>query len=257
MIARIALRGVTGAVLLFMVLPVLVVVPLSFSSGEMLTFPIPGFSWRWYADLFDNARWLLAARNSLVVGTATMALATVLGTLAALGLHLGRYPGRVFMVAVLSLPMVTPVIVAAVALYFAFAWAGLTRGPWALILAHTVLALPYVLVTVLAALRGFDGALLRAAASLGAAPPAIFARIVLPLIAPGVAAGAIFAFAVSFDELVVALFLAGPEQFTLPRQMYAGINDFLSPTLCAAAVLLVLCSLALLGAMELARKDRR
>ena len=251
-----ALRSLATAILLFLILPVLVVIPLSFSSGEMLTVPIPGLSWRWYQDLFANPRWLLAARNSLALGASTVALATTIGTAAALGLYLGRFPGKVAIIAILSLPMVTPVIIAAVALYAAFSWAGLTRGPWALILAHAALALPYVLLTVLAALQGFDNTLLRAAAASGASPPIVFARIILPLIAPAVAAGAIFAFAISFDDLVVALFLATPEQFTLPRQMYAGINDFLSPTLCAAAVLLVLCSLLLLAAMELARRDR-
>jgi putative spermidine/putrescine transport system permease protein len=132
-------------------------------------------------------------------------------------------------------------------MYFAFALAGLTSTLAGLILAHTVLALPYVVVTVLAALQGFDRTLLRAATSLGAPFPVVLRRVVLPLIAPAVAAGGLFAFATSFDELIVALFIAGPEQFTLPRQMLAGLREFLSPTICAAAVLLTLVSLLLLA----------
>ena len=126
-----------------------------------------------------------------------------------------------------------------------------------LVLAHTVLATPYVLLTVLASLQTFDATLLRAAASLGAGPATAFRRVMLPMIAPGVATGAIFAFATSFDELVVALFVAGPQQFTLPRQMFAGLREFLSPTIAAAAVLLILLSAVLLALSELARARAR
>jgi putative spermidine/putrescine transport system permease protein len=249
-VTRAALNGLAVLVLGFLVAPILAVVPLSFSSGELLTLPVPGYSLRWYEEFFANPRWLEATRNSLVVGVATVLVATPLGTLAALGLAFGRVPGRALWLAVLATPMVAPVIVSAVAMYFGFARLGLAGTLPGLILAHAVLALPYVVVTVLAALQGFDPALLRAAASLGAPPALAFRRVVLPLVAPGIGAGAIFAFATSFDELVVALFMAGPGQFTLPRQMYAGVHENLSPTICAAAVMLVLCSLALLGVSE-------
>ena len=252
----ILLRGFTVLILLFMVAPILAVFPLSISSGELLTLPTPGVSLRWFEDLFSSSRWLLATRNSVLIGVATMALATTLGTLAAIGLFLGQFRGKAAIVAILSVPMVTPVIVAAVAMYFAFSAVGLTSSAAGLIVAHTVLALPYVLVTVLATLQGFDRTLLRAAATLGAPPHIAFGRILLPAIAPGVVAGAIFAFAVSFDELVVALFLASPAQFTLPRQMYAGINEFQSPTITAAAVLLVLCSILMLALNELLQSRR-
>jgi putative spermidine/putrescine transport system permease protein len=245
-----ALRITTVAVLLFLLLPILAVVPLSFSSSALLSLPVPGFSLRWYQDLFGNGRWLLAARNSLIVGVATMVLATGLGTMAALGLFLCRFRGQGVVIALLSLPMVTPVIVVAVAMYFAFSYIGLASTLAGLVLAHTVLALPYVLITVLASLRNFDRTLLRAAATLGSPPVTTFRRVMLPLIAPGVASGAVFAFATSFDELVVSLFIAGPGQFTLPRQMYSGIHEFLSPTVTAAAVLLVVCSMLLLALAE-------
>lgn len=247
------LRMTTIAILLFLLLPILVVIPLSFSSGELLTLPTPGFSLRWYQDFFADSRWLLATRNSFIVGIATAILATILGTLAALGIFLGNFRGKAVLVAMLATPMVVPVVVTAVAVYFAFGLVGLNNTLTGLVLAHTVLSIPYVLITVLATLQTFDRNLLRAAATLGAPPHVAFRRIVLPLIAPGVATGALFAFATSFDELVVALFVASPAQFTLPRQMYAGLREFLSPTITAAAVLLILLSLVLLAANEWVR----
>ena len=180
-------------------------------------------------------------------------LATLLGTVGALGIFLGSFRGKAVLVAALSLPMVVPVVVTAIAVYFAFSLVGLNNTLAGLILAHTVLSVPYVLITVLATLQTFDRNLLKAAATLGAPPHVAFRRVVLPLIAPGVATGALFAFATSFDELVVAIFVASPGQFTLPRQMYAGVREFLSPTIAAAAVLLILVSLVLLVLNELFR----
>ena len=244
------LRTFTAIVLVFLMAPIVVVFPLSFSSGELLTLPTPGYSLRWYDDFFSSSKWLLATRNSFIVGIATAILATFLGTLAALGIFLGRFRGKAFLVAMMATPMVVPVVVVAIAMYFAFSFVGLNNTLSGLVLAHTVLSVPYVLITVLATLQTFDRNLLKAAATLGAPPHVAFRRVLLPLIAPGVATGALFAFATSFDELVVAIFVAGPQQFTLPRQMYAGLREFLSPTIAAAAVLLILCSLLLLAANE-------
>jgi len=249
----IAVRVFTVLVLLFLIAPIVVVFPLSFSSGELLTLPTPGWSWRWYEDFFTSSKWLLATRNSFVVGIATAILATFLGTLGAVGIFLGRFRGKALLVALLSTPMVVPVVVTAVAVYFAFSFVGLNNTLAGLVLAHTVLSVPYVLITVLATLSTFDRNLLMAAATCGAPPLVAFRLVVLPLIAPGVATGALFAFATSFDELVVAIFVSGPEQFTLPRQMYAGLREFLSPTIAAASVLLILCSLILLAANEMIR----
>ena len=254
---RFLLRSTTAMVLMFLIAPIVVVFPLSFSSGELLTLPTPGFSWRWYDDFFTSSKWLLATRNSFVVGIATTILATLIGTLGALGIFLGRFRGKTLLVAMLSTPMVVPVVVTAVAIYFGFSFVGLNNTLTGLIVAHTVLSVPYVLITVLATLQTFDRNLLKAAATCGAPPRIAFQRVVLPLIAPGVATGALFAFATSFDELVVAIFVAGPEQFTLPRQMYAGLREFLSPTITAAAVLLILCSVLLLAANELIRSRAR
>jgi putative spermidine/putrescine transport system permease protein len=243
----------TVVVLVFLIAPIVVVFPLSFSSGELLTLPTPGYSWRWYEDFFTSGKWLVATKNSFIVGIATAVLATFLGTLGALGIFLGNFRGKAVLVAALSLPMVVPVVVTAIAVYFAFSLVGLNNTLAGLILAHTVLSVPYVLITVLATLQTFDRNLLKAAATLGAPPHVAFRRVVLPLIAPGVATGALFAFATSFDELVVAIFVASPGQFTLPRQMYAGLREFLSPTIAAAAVLLIVCSLVLLVLNELVR----
>jgi putative spermidine/putrescine transport system permease protein len=163
----------------------------------------------------------------------------------------------VALVAMLTTPMVVPVIVTAVAIYFGFSFVGLNNTLTGLILAHTVLSVPYVLLTVLATLTTFDRNLLKAAATCGAPPHVAFTRVVLPLIAPGVATGALFAFATSFDELVVAIFVSSPGQFTLPRQMFAGLREFLSPTIAAAAVLLIVCSVLLLAANEMLRARAR
>jgi len=209
----IVVRAFTVLVLMFLIAPIVVVFPLSFSSGELLTLPTPGFSWRWYEDFFTSSKWLLATRNSFVVGIATAIIATLLGTLGALGIFLGRFRGKALLVAMLSTPMVVPVVVTAVAVYFGFSFVGLNNTLAGLILAHTVLSVPYVLITVLATLQTFDRNLLKAAATCGAPPQTAFRRVVLPLIAPGVATGALFAFATSFDELVVAIFVASPGQF--------------------------------------------
>ena len=251
---RLALSLATGLVVFFLVAPILVVFPLSLSSGELLVLPTPGYSLRWYEDFFTSRRWLDATWNSVVVGVATTILATALGSSAAVGIYVGTFRGKAALLAALSLPMVTPVVVTAIAMYFALSLVGLGNTLTGLVLAHTVLAAPYVLLTVLASLQTFDPTLLRAAASLGADPSTSFRRVVLPLIAPGVATGALFAFATSFDELVVALFIAGPGQITLPRQMYAGLREFLSPTIAAAAVVVIAVSILLLAVNEIIRR---
>ena len=257
-VANVGLGTLTALVLLFLVAPILIIVPLSFSSGSFFHYPLPGFSMRWYRDFFTSSFWLPSVWNSLIVGSAATLLATVLGTLAALGIWRSRFPGQALVLALLISPMVVPSIIVAVGVYFAFAPLGLTDGYAGLILAHTTLAVPFVVVTVLATLSGFDRTLLRAAASLGATPVTTFRRVTLPLILPGVLSGAVFAFAASFDEVVVALLLAGPGQRTLPRQMFAGINDNISLTITAAATMLIAVSLMLMVVVgQLRRRSER
>jgi putative spermidine/putrescine transport system permease protein len=253
-ITRIALHGLTALVLLFLVAPILTIVPLSFSSGAFFFYPLPGLSLRWYEDFFTSTFWLPALRNSLIVGVSATVLATALGTLAALGLWRARFPAQALVLAILISPMVVPVVIVAVGVYFAFAPLGLTDGYLGLVLAHATLGVPFVVITVLATLSGFDRTLLRAAASLGAAPLAAFRRVMLPLILPGVASGAVFAFAASFDEVVVALLISGPGQRTLPRQMFAGINDNISLTIAAAATMLIGISIVLMVAVAMLQR---
>jgi len=252
-LARGLLRGTTVLVLGFLMAPMLAVVVLSFSPTELMVLPPRGFSLRWYEDFLTAGRWVLATRNSFVVAIATTILATLLGTAAAIGLQLGRFRGKALLVTLLTLPLVTPYIVTAASMYFAYSLAGLTGSLLGLVLGHTVVAVPFVVMAVLATLQTFDANLLRAAASLGAAPLPAILRVVVPNIWPGIAAGAVFAFATSLDEFVITLFLAGPGQFTLPRQMYASVREFLTPTILAAATLLFLCSLLFLLASEALR----
>jgi putative spermidine/putrescine transport system permease protein len=245
---------ITLAVLGFLILPILVIVPLSFSSGTFLTFPLPGLSLRWYEEFFTSAPWRLSLRNSVIVATAATVIATVLGTLAALGLTRARLPGQGLLMGLIVSPMVVPLVIVAVGVYFAYAPFGLTGSLLGLTFAHTALAVPFVVITVSATLRGFDPNQARAGASLGASPRVVFFRIVLPLILPGVISGALFAFITSFDEVVVALFLTGPGERTLPRQMFIGMRENISPVITAAASLLILLSVLLLTTLELLRR---
>ena len=245
-----SLRTLCGLILLFLILPVLVIIPLSFNSGTFLVYPLQGFSLRWYEEFFTAAEWLRALKNSLIIAPAATVLAMVFGTLASIGLTRGEFRGKALLMGILISPMVVPVVIVAVASYLFFAPLGLGNSYISLILVHAVLGVPFVIITVTATLQGFNQNLVRAAASLGAPPLTAFFRVTLPLIAPGVISGALFAFATSFDEVVVTLFLAGPEQATIPRQMFSGIRENLSPTIAAAATLLIGFSVVMLLTLE-------
>ncbi|HSI39914.1 MAG TPA: ABC transporter permease [Xanthobacteraceae bacterium] len=238
----------------FLIAPILVIMPLSFSSEPWFTYPLPGLSLRWYQDFFGDERWLTALKNSSIVAIGATTLATILGTLAALGLSRGNLPYRGLIMSVLISPMVVPVVITAVAMFFGYAMVGLTNSYLGLILAHTALATPFVVITVTATLTGFDRSLTRAAASLGASPSTAFRLVTLPLIAPGVISGALFAFVTSWDEVVVAIFLSSPEQRTLPKQMFSGIREQISPTITAAATFLIVFAALLMGTLELLRR---
>ena len=254
---RLGLRGFAALVFIFLLAPIVVIVPLSFNSGTFLTYPLEGFSLRWYEDFFLSAAWLPALRNSVIVATATTAIATPLGTLAAFGLVRADFALKPLIVGLLISPMIVPVIIIAIAVYFAYSPLHLTGSILGLVLAHVVLAAPFVVVVVHAALQGFDATLWRAGTSLGARPVTVFRKVVLPLITPGVLSGALFAFVTSFDELVTTIFLAGPEQRTLPLKMFDGVREQISPTITAAATLLIAVSVVLLGVVELLRQRGR
>ena len=257
MIARPLFLLWCGLVFFFLVAPVLAIVPLSFSAGAFLTYPIPGVSLRWYEAVLDSERWMTAFRNSFIIGLSATLLATLLGTPAALALARARGIGARLAMAVILSPMIVPVVLTAVGLYFFFAPLGLTNSFTALIIAHAILGAPFVVVTVAATLKGFDGNLMRAAASLGAAPFIAFRQVMLPIIAPGVVSGALFAFATSFDEVVAVLLLAGPGQRTLTREMFSGIREDINPSILAAACLMVGLSLLLFAAIEVLRRRGR
>jgi putative spermidine/putrescine transport system permease protein len=247
-------RALCYAVLLFLILPILIVVPISFSSGNVLAFPLPGFSLRWYATIATTPAWLDAARNSLVIGICSTILAMILGTMAAIGLARAKFRFKGAVMALIVSPILIPIVITAVGMYFFFVKVGLVGTYPGLILAHTALSVPFVVVTVMATLGGFDTSLIRAAASLGAPPLTAFRRVMLPIIFPGVASGGLFAFATSFDEIVVTFFLAAPEQRTLPRQIFSGVREYVSPGIAAVATLLIIVSALLLTTVELLRR---
>jgi putative spermidine/putrescine transport system permease protein len=242
------------AVLLFLILPILIVVPISFSSGNVLAFPLPGFSLRWYETVATTPAWLDAAQNSLIIGICSTILAMVLGTSAAIGLARAKFRFKGVVVALIVSPILIPIVITAVGMYFFFVKVGLVGTYPGLILAHTALSVPFVVVTVMATLDGFDVSLVRAAAGLGAPPLTAFRRVMLPIIFPGIASGGLFAFATSFDEIVVTFFLAAPEQRTLPRQIFSGVREYVSPGIAAVATLLIIVSGLLLTTVELLRR---
>ncbi|SLN31076.1 Inner membrane ABC transporter permease protein YdcV [Pseudoruegeria aquimaris] len=272
---------ICGLIFLFLIAPILVVIPLSFNAEpyftfteKMLALDPTGYSTRWYdllltfgmdnpdaprdgswwADAWANAAWINAAKNSVIIGFFSTILATFLGTLAALGLSRPEMPFRRAIMAILISPMIVPIIITATGLFFFYSMTGLANSYVGIIMAHATLGIPFVIITVTATLVGFDHSLTRAAASLGANPTTTFFKITMPLILPGVISGALFAFVTSFDEVVVVLFVAAHDQQTIPRQMWNGIREQISPAILSVATILVLISIALLTTVELLRR---
>ncbi len=254
-------RIICGTVLFFLVAPLIVLIPLSFNAEPyftftkgMLSFDPDAFSLRWYQDFLNNPQWLHSIKNSFIIGIFATFLATFFGTLAAWGLSRPYTPFRVTIMSILISPMIVPIIISAAGMFFFYSKVGLSQTYFGLILAHTALGIPFVVITVTATLVGFDESLTRASASLGADLMTTWRKVVIPLILPGVISGSLFAFVTSFDEIVAVLFLAGYEQRTIPRQMWAGIREQISPTILAVATLLILLSIALLTTIELLRR---
>jgi putative spermidine/putrescine transport system permease protein len=263
----ITFRVICGAILLFLIMPILVIIPLSFNSEPYFTYPMPGFSLRWYEDFFVGEQsdvWQLAVKNSVIVAIFSTIIATALGTVAAVGLSNSRLPAKTFLMGLLISPMIVPLVITAVGMYFFYSslgftprqlseiWSGLHLLP--VIVAHAALGTPFVVITVTATLVGFDQSLIRASASLGSDGLRTFFKITVPLVMPGMISGALFAFITSFDEVVVVLFLAGIEEYTIPRRMFSGIREQISPTILAVATVLVVLSIGLLTALELLRR---
>jgi putative spermidine/putrescine transport system permease protein len=273
--------AICALVFFFLIAPILIIIPLSFNAEPYFTFTErmlrldpAGYSLRWYdillthgmrapeaprnldwwLDSWRNAAWVAAAKNSLIIGFFSTLVATLLGTLAALGLSRPEMPWRRAIMAILLSPMIVPIIITATGLFFFYSTVNLANSYVGVILAHATLGIPFVIITVTATLVGFDHSLTRAAASLGAPPHTVFFRVTMPLILPGIIAGALFAFVTSFDEVVVVLFVAAHDQQTIPRQMWNGIREQISPAILAVATILVMISIAMLTTIELLRR---
>ncbi|MGB1721889.1 MAG: ABC transporter permease [Paracoccaceae bacterium] len=272
-------RTICGAIFVFLITPIIILIPLSFNQEPYFSFT-PGmlaldpaaFSTRWYwdilqngmvdpeaitgwwSDVWNNAQWVRSIRNSFYIGILATILSTALGTLAAIGLASSDMPWRRPIMALLISPMIVPLVITASGLAFFFADIKLVKTYWGIILAHAVLGTPFVIITVTATLSGFDKSLTRASANMGAGPVRTFFKVQMPLILPGVISGALFAFITSFDEVVAVLQLADVRQRTIPRQMFSGIREQISPTILAVATILVIISIALLTVVELLRR---
>lgn len=267
-----AFRVICALVFIFLITPILVVIPLSFNAEnfftftpKMLSFDPEGYSLKHYRDFFTNNEWQRSFKNSLIIAPLATIISVSLGTLAAIGLSQSHVPFRRAIMAILISPMIVPLIISATGMFFFYskignfmeASMGLDKnlvGYIKVVLAHAVLGIPFVIITVTATLVGFDRSLTRAAANMGANPVTTFFRVQMPLILPGVIAGGLFAFITSFDEVVVVLFVGSASQKTLPWQMFIGLREQISPTILAVATLLVVISIMLLTTVELLRR---
>ena len=274
-----AFRTICGFIFLFLIAPILILIPLSFNqepyfsfTAGMLSFDPDAYSLRWYEDIFrngmaapdaiagwwsdmwNNAQWIRSVRNSFFIGICATALATAIGTLAAIGLARSEMPYRRPIMALLISPMIAPLVIIASGMFFFFSDVGLAKTYMGLIIAHAVLGTPYVIITVTATLVGFDQSLSRAAANMGANPVTTFFKVQMPLILPGVISGGLFAFITSFDEVVVVLQMADVKQRTIPRQLFSGIREQISPTILAVATILVILSIIMPTVVELLRR---
>ena len=254
-------RVICGVIFFFLIAPIIVIIPLSFNAQdfftftpEMLAFDPAGYSLKHYQDFFTNSDWQGALWNSVKIAPMATLLSVSFGTLAAIGLSQSHVPFRGAIMAILISPMIVPLIISAAGMYFFYSRIGLQGTYWGVVLAHAALGTPFVIITVTATLVGFDKSLVRAAANLGADPVRTFFKVQMPLIVPGVISGALFAFITSFDEVVVVLFLGSASQKTLPWQMFTGLREQISPTILAAATILVTISIILLTTLEFLRR---
>ena len=274
-----AFRGLCCLIFLFLIIPILILVPLSFNQEPyfsftpgMLAFEKEAYSFWWYMDIlqngmvdpnakqgwwidvWNNAQWIRSIKNSFIIGIGATLLSTAIGTLAAIGLSRPEMPFRRAITALLISPMIVPLVITASGLFFFYSLIGIAKTFTGLIISHAILGTPFVIITVTATLSGFDNNLTRASASLGAGPIKTFFSVQMPLILPGVISGGLFAFITSFDEVVVVLQLADVRQRTIPRQMFSGIREQISPTILAVATILVIISIILLTTVELLRR---
>jgi len=267
---------ICGAVFFFLIAPLFAIIPISFSVSPFMVFTEGMLAWppdpeawslRWYkhmigdcsADVVSSTvpcstKWMVGTVNSFYIGIIATVIATALGTLAALGLSRPHMPYKGLIMAILISPMIVPLIITAAGMFFFYARINLVYTFTGVILAHVALATPFVVITVTATLVGFDMNMVKAAQSLGAKPIRTFFKVIMPLILPGIISGALFAFITSFDEVVIVMFMASIDQLTIPKQMWAGIRQEISPVILCMATCLVLLSIFLLTTVELLRR---
>jgi putative spermidine/putrescine transport system permease protein len=255
---RTALMVFCVLVAVWLVAPSLIVIPLSFTNRPSFNFPPSGWSTTWYANFFSDSTWILALQASIRVGLLVTLVATICGTAAAVALSRTRFVGDQGVRALLLSPMIVPVIVVSIGTYAIYLRLNLLGTTTGFVLAHSVLALPFVIIPVSASLQGFDRRLEDAAAICGANRWATFRTVTLPLVAPGVMSGALFAFATSFDEVVVSLFIQSPYLQTLPVRMYSSVTRDTDPTIAAAATLILALTtvLTILASIYMVRRNR-
>jgi len=261
-------------VFFFLIAPLVAIIPISFSKSPFMVFtegmlawpPDPeAWSFRWYRYMVGictdkvlttpcGNKWMFGTVNSFFVGFVSTFFATALGTLAALGLSRPHMPFKGLIMSILISPMIVPLIITAAGMFFFYAKLNLVYTFTGIILAHIALSTPFVVITVTATLVGFDTNMTKAAQSLGARPTRTFFKVIMPLILPGVISGALFAFITSFDEVVIVMFMASLDQLTIPKQMWAGIRQEISPVILCMATCLVALSIFLLTTVELLRR---
>ena len=253
--------AITALIFFFLIFPIIIIIPLSFNAQnfftftpEMLALDPAGYSTKHYTDFFSNSDWQNALKNSFQIAPVATLISVSFGTLAAIGLSQSHVPFRGTIMAILISPMIVPLIISAAGMYFFYSRIGLQGTYIGVVLAHAVLGIPFVIITVTATLVGFDKSLTRAAANMGAGPVRTFFKIQMPLILPGVISGGLFAFITSFDEVVVVLFVGSAGQKTLPWQMFIGMREQISPTILAVATLMVAISIVLLTTLEFLRR---
>jgi mannopine transport system permease protein len=249
-LAPLLFATVVGLVLIFLILPTLIVIPMSLGTASYIEFPPRGLTLKWYLDYFRDPDWMAATWFSFRIAAATTVTSCVIGTLAAIALVRGKLPGKELLQALTLSPLVVPHIVVAVAIYLMFAPLGLTGNFFGFLIAHTMLSVPYVVITVTAVLQRFDVTLELAALNCGATRKQAFFHVVLPNIMPGVAAGGVFAFLASFDEATVAFFISGVGGKSITRKMFEDIDFNLTPIIAAVSTVLVIVSLLMMGGVK-------
>lgn len=254
--SRLVLAVITVILLLFLFSPILIVFPSAFSGSDFLMWPPQDFSLRWFKTFFEQTKWVTATINSLKVAVIVTIASLLVGTMAAYGIIKIRGTRRSLLYTLFIIPMVIPAIILALAYYFGFAEIGIKRSMFTVLVAHFIIATPYVVANVSAGLANFDWNTHRASQSLGASPVKAFWTIIIPSIQPSIIAGGLFAFITSFDEVVIAQFISGTNFKTLPMEMFAGIKNEIQPTIAAAAAMLVVLSIILQGGAQIISNRR-